>query len=75
VIERFTRTAPHKLEWSTTYDDPTTWTRPWTWSLPLTQDDKQMIFEFACHEGNTGIPNILSAARVADQKQPPQAGR
>jgi hypothetical protein len=75
VIERFTRIAPNKVEWSTTFDDPTTWTRPFTWSLPLTQDDQQMIFEFACHEGNTGIPNILSAARVADQKQAREAGR
>jgi hypothetical protein len=68
VVERFTRIAPNKVEWTTTYDDPTTWTRPWSWSLPLTQDDKQMIYEFACHEGNTGIPNILSAGRAIEKR-------
>lgn len=67
LIERFTRIAPNTVEWTTTFDDPTTWTRPWTWSLPMTQDDKEMIYEFACHEGNHGLPGILSAARAVEK--------
>ena len=68
VIERFTRTAPNKVEWTVTFDDPGTWTRPWTYSMPLTQDATQMIHEYACHEGNYGLANILSAGRAAEKK-------
>lgn len=72
VVERFTRTAPNKVEWSVTMDDPGSWTRPWTYSMPLTQDDAQLIHEYACHEGNFGLANILSAGRAAEKKS---AGR
>jgi hypothetical protein len=68
TIEKFTRTSPNKLEFSATYDDPKTWTRPWTMSLPWTEDDSQPIFEYACHEGNYGLRNILSAGRSDDRK-------
>jgi hypothetical protein len=68
LIERFTRIAPDKVEWTVTLDDPTTWTRPWTYSYPMTQDDTQMIHEYACHEGNYGLANLLSAGRAAERK-------
>ncbi len=68
TIERFTRVAPNKLEWSATIEDPTTWTRPWTFAIPWTEDDTQMIHEYACHEGNYGIRNILAGAR-SDEKR------
>jgi hypothetical protein len=68
LIERFTRTAPNKVEVMTTIADPTTWTRPWSWSIPLTEDDGQPVFEYACHEGNYGLRNILSAGRSDDKK-------
>src|SRR5688572_24394636 len=63
TIERFTRTAPDKVEWTVTIEDPETWARPWTYSVPLTQDDTQLIIEYACHEGNYALPNILNAGR------------
>ena len=68
TVERFTRIAPNKLNFSATFDDPGTWTRPWTFSLPWTEDDSQPIFEYACHEGNYGLRNILSAGRSDDKK-------
>ena len=68
LIERFTRTSKDKLEWSVTVDDPATWTRPWTFSLPLTMNDREPILEFACHEGNYAVPNILSAARASERR-------
>jgi hypothetical protein len=64
LVERFTRTAKDKLEWSVTVNDPATWTQPWTFSMPLTNDDREPVLEFACHEGNYAVPNILSAARA-----------
>jgi hypothetical protein len=68
LIERFTPVAPNLLDWSVTVDDPTTWTRQWTFAMNLTKGgrDKQP-FEYACHEGNYGMENMLNAARKADQ--------
>jgi hypothetical protein len=63
LVERFTPMAPDKLLWSVTVNDPTTWTRPWTFAMNLTKDESQAPFEYACHEGNRGLPNILSASR------------
>jgi hypothetical protein len=68
LIERFTPVGPDKLEWAVTSDDPKTWTRPWTFAMHLTKDDSQPPFEYACHEGNYGLQNILSAARAEEKK-------
>ena len=67
LVERFTRTAPDKVEWSVTVNDPTTWTRPWTFSMPLTRTDTEPVLEFGCHEGNYAVPHILSGARAAER--------
>jgi hypothetical protein len=67
IIERFTRTGPDKVDWAVTIDDPSTWTKPWTFSLPLTLNDNEPVYEYACHEGNYGLRNILSAARTAEK--------
>ena len=46
------------------------WTRPWTFAMDLTRkDESQQPFEYACHEGNYGLSNILSAARAAEEEQ------
>jgi hypothetical protein len=66
LIERFTPTGPNKVEWSVTIDDPATWTKPWTYAMNLTRDASQPLFEYACHEGNYGLRNILSAARAEE---------
>ena len=75
LIERFTRVAPDVVEWSVTSDDPHTWTRPWTFAMNLSKkDDSQRPFEYACHEGNYGLENILSAAR-AEEREAAKNGR
>jgi hypothetical protein len=66
LVERFTRTAADKIEWTVTVEDPRTWSRPWTFAIPLTMNDQEAILEYACHEGNQAIKNILSAARSAE---------
>jgi hypothetical protein len=68
TVERFTRTAPNKVEFMATVDDPHTWTRAWSFSIPLTEDDGQPIFEYACHEGNYGLRNILRGAREGEKR-------
>jgi hypothetical protein len=69
LIERFTRTAPDKVEWSVTVDDPETWTRPWTFAMPLTMNAKERVMEYACHEGNRALEHMLSAARAEEKER------
>ena len=66
VIERLTRIGPKTVEWSMTFDNPKIWATPWTYSYPMTEDATQPIFEYACHEGNYGLANILSAGRSVE---------
>jgi hypothetical protein len=68
MTERFTRVSPALVEWRVTFDDPTTWVSPWTYMMPLTKvPDSQEVHEYACHEGNNAMRNILSAQRAADR--------
>jgi hypothetical protein len=66
LVERFTRVAPGRIDWRVTVDDATTWTRPWTFAMPLTMNDSERIMEYACHEGNRAMDNILSGARAEE---------
>ncbi len=66
LTEKFRRTAEDTIEWTLTIDDPTLWSRPWTLMIPLKKTGEQM-FEFACHEGNYGLPAILSGARAQER--------
>jgi hypothetical protein len=67
LVERFTRVGPTTVKWQVTVEDPKTWARPWTYAMPLTMDDTQPVLEYACHEGNLGLRNILSAARAEER--------
>ena len=75
IVERFTRTAPDKVRWAVTIDDPSTWTRPWTFAMPLTQDESEPMLEYGCHEGNYAMVNILSGARAEEAAASRQSGR
>ena len=69
MVERFTLLGPDTVEWAVTFDDPHTWPRPWTFAMNLTKaDESQQPFEYACHEGNYGMRNMLSAARAEEKK-------
>ena len=72
LVERFTRIDADTLEYRFTVDDPTTWTRPWTVAYPMAKTEGP-IFEFACHETNYGIANILAGARAEDKQKAEQA--
>ena len=56
-----------------TVDDPKTWTQPWSMRYPLERDDNYGMYEYACHEGNYAMFNILSGAR-ADERAAARAG-
>jgi hypothetical protein len=68
TIERFTRTGPRTVEWTVTVEDAGTWARPWTFTVPLAEDDEQAPLEYACHEGNYAVPNILTGERANEKK-------
>ena len=68
VIERFRRTDANTVHYDLTVEDPTTFSRPWTASLDLKRDFRQVqVPEYACHEGNYAMFNILSGARAAER--------
>ena len=68
MVERFTRTSADTIQYEATVDDPKTWTGPWRVSFPLRRDDSYGFFEYACHEGNNAMRNILSAARADERR-------
>ena len=67
VVERFTRTGPENIKYEFTIDDPDTWTRPWSVMIPL-RHSPDKLFEYACHEGNTGLEGILTGARADEER-------
>jgi hypothetical protein len=72
LIEKFTRTGAKTMEYRATVDDPKTWTRPWTMLIELERNDNYQIMEYACHEGNYAMADILSGARVAEPAKEPR---
>ncbi len=68
TTERFKPTGPNTIDWSIRFDDPHTWTRPWSFGMLLTRDPQSQVFEYACHEGNEGMRNMLKVARDAEKK-------
>ena len=67
VVERFARTGDGGIDYRFTVEDPNTWTRPWSAELPMMKVESRM-FEYACHEGNIGMPGILAGARKQEEQ-------
>jgi hypothetical protein len=65
IVERFTRTDDRTIDYRFTVDDPMTWTQPWTAAIPLVKTESPM-YEYACHEANYSLPNMLRFARSQD---------
>ena len=66
LTEKFSRVDGDTLMYEFTVDDPLTWVRPWTVQFPMNRTSEP-VFEYACHEGNYSLPNILAGARKAEQ--------
>ena len=65
LVERFSRVDADTLEYRITVEDPATFVRPWTAVVPISRlQDGTQIYEYACHEGNYAMPNLLSGARA-----------
>ena len=67
LVERFTRTSPDTIIYQFTADDPTTFTRPWTAEIPMSKAEGG-VFEYACHEGNYALMDILAGARAEEKR-------
>ena len=59
TIERLTRVGEDTIQYEATIDDPEVYTRPWKVAFPLNRDERYRIFEYACHEGNYALGNML----------------
>ena len=71
LLERYKRTGANELMYTVTLTDPEAFTTPWTMEIPLAKDENYKMFEYACHEGNYSIVNMLKGARATDN---PAAG-
>jgi hypothetical protein len=67
VTERYTRVGPDKVDFNVTFEDATQWTQPWTAAYSLRAGEGE-LYEYACHEGNYGLRNILENARDEERK-------
>jgi hypothetical protein len=67
LVERFTRRDADTLDYRVIVTDPQTWTKPWTVAMSLTRDRDYVMYEYACHEGNYAIANILRGFRAAER--------
>ena len=65
LVERFTRVDADTLLYEFKVDDPSVWTKPWTAQIAMVRSDQGM-YEYACHEGNYGLPGIIGGARVKE---------
>jgi hypothetical protein len=66
VVERFKRIDANTIDYRVTIDDPGVYTKTWQVSVPLTREQNYMIYEYACHEGNQAVENVLKGGRAAD---------
>jgi hypothetical protein len=71
LVERFRRRDADTLVYEVLVDDPRTWTRQWKVAFPLRRDEAYVLYEYACHEGNYALTNILRAARAAERAAQP----
>ena len=69
LIERFTLADAHTLDYRMTINDPKVYTAPWTVRLPIPREEGYGFYEYACHEGNYAMPNLLSGSRAEDKRR------
>lgn len=67
VVERFTRVDADTISYEVSINDPNVYTKPWKVAIPLSREQDYQIYEYACHEGNRAVENILSGGRALDK--------
>jgi hypothetical protein len=74
LVERFTLADARTMRYEFTVSDPTTWTRPWTVESPLPKIEPP-LYEFACHEQNYGLMNVIQGTQIREAERAAQPGR
>jgi hypothetical protein len=69
LIERFTLADAHTLDYRVTVNDPKVYTAPWTARLPIPREEVYGFYEYACHEGNYAMPNLLAGSRAEEKRR------
>jgi hypothetical protein len=69
LVERFARVDADTIQYEVTIDDPKTYSRPWKMAFPFTTQPGYQVFEYACHEGNYGLRNILAGTRAEEARR------
>ncbi len=69
IIERFTLADANTLDYRVTINDPKTYVAPFTYRLPIPREEDYGYFEYACHEGNYAMPNLLRGSRVEEKRR------
>ena len=69
MVERFKRADADTISYEVTISDPEIYTAPWKVAMPLTRDPNYLIYEYACHEGNLAMGDILRGGRAKDKEE------
>jgi hypothetical protein len=69
IVERFTRVDSDTILYEATIEDPKAYTKPWKVAMPLSRDPEYTIYEYACHEGNYAMEDILNAGRALEKAE------
>ena len=75
IVERFTRTGPNTIQYQYTISDPRMWTRSWSVEAPLPRVDPPIVYEFACHEQNYGVINVVRGTQIREREAAGRGGR
>ena len=75
LTERFTLADANTLDYRMTINDPKVYVAPWTVRLPIPREESYGYFEYACHEGNYAMPNLLSGSRAEEKRRAEAAAR
>ena len=68
AVERFTRVGPDRIDYQFTIEDDEIYAQPWTVERPMARLDDYIIYEYACHEGNYAMTNILAGEREREAR-------
>jgi len=68
IVERFTRVGPNTMRYEYTVSDPKTWTRSWSVDTTMPRVEPSMIYEFACHEQNYGLINVVKGTQIRERE-------
>jgi len=74
VVERFTRVGPNTIRYQYTISDPNTWTQPWSVDTMMPRVDPSMLYEFACHEQNYGLINVVTGTQIREREAAARGG-